>query len=57
LASGGVHPNPSGAASIEWFHSWIGTRDPRLREDILAYNEDDNLATAVVVDAIRGMER
>lgn len=51
------HPNPSGAASIEWFHSWIGTRDPRLREDILAYNEDDNLATAVVVDAIRGMER
>ncbi len=51
------HPNPSGAASIEWFHSWVETRNPRLRQDILDYNEDDNLATAVVVDAIRGMER
>lgn len=46
--------NPSGAASIEWYHRWIETGDPSIRQRILDYNEDDCLATGVVVDGIRG---
>jgi predicted RecB family nuclease len=44
--------NPSGAASIEWFHRWIETRNPALRLRILQYNEDDCIATRVLLDAI-----
>jgi predicted RecB family nuclease len=45
--------HPSGAASIEWYHRWIETHDPAIRQRILDYNEDDCLATGIVVDAIR----
>lgn len=48
--------HPSGAASIEWFHRYIETGDPAIKQRILDYNEDDNLASAVVADAIRGFE-
>jgi predicted RecB family nuclease len=47
--------NPSGAASIEWYHRWIETGDPSVRQRILDYNEDDCLATGVVVDGIRNL--
>lgn len=46
--------NPSGAASIEWYHRWIETGDVAIKQRILDYNEDDCLATGVVVDGIRG---
>lgn len=53
-------PNPSGAASIEWFNRFIESADPQERADlkkrILAYNEDDNLATAVVLEGIRALQ-
>jgi predicted RecB family nuclease len=49
--------DPSGAASIEWFDSWLKKRDPEMKERILAYNEDDCRATLVLLDAIRLMER
>lgn len=45
--------HPSGAASIEWYHRWTESRDPAVRKRILDYNEDDCLATGVVVDGIR----
>jgi len=45
--------DPSGAASIEWYHRWIETADPAVKQRILEYNEDDCLATGVVVDEIR----
>ena len=45
--------NPSGAASIEWFHRWIETGDPEIRQRILDYNEDDCRATRVLLDGIR----
>ena len=45
--------HPSGTASIEWFHRWIETGDPAIKQRILEYNEDDCLATGVLVDAIR----
>ena len=45
--------DPSGAASIEWFHQWAETGDPAIRQRILAYNEDDCRATRVLVDALR----
>jgi predicted RecB family nuclease len=45
--------HPSGAASIEWFHRWIETNDPAVRQRILEYNEDDCLATRVLLDALR----
>ena len=46
-------PHPSGAASIEWFHRWIETNDPAVRQRILEYNEDDCLATRVLLDSLR----
>lgn len=45
--------HPSGAASIEWYHRWIESGDPAIKQRILDYNEDDCLATGVVVDGIR----
>lgn len=44
--------HPSGAASIEWYHRWIDSSDPAIRQRILDYNEDDCMATGVVVDGI-----
>lgn len=44
--------HPSGAASIEWFHRWIETGDPQVRQRILDYNEDDCRATRVLRDAL-----
>ena len=45
--------DPSGAASIEWYHRWVEERDPAVRQRILDYNEDDCLATAVLLDKVR----
>ncbi len=45
--------NPSGAASIEWFHRWVETGDPQIKQRILDYNEDDCRATRVLLDGIR----
>ena len=45
--------DPSGAASIEWFDRWIKTGDPEVRQRILDYNEDDCIATRVLLDWIR----
>ena len=46
-------PHPSGAASIEWFYRWTESGDPKIRERILEYNEDDCRATRVLLDGIR----
>jgi predicted RecB family nuclease len=47
--------NPSGAASIEWYNRWVETCDPAIKQRILDYNEDDCLATGVVVDGVRNL--
>jgi uncharacterized protein len=47
--------NPSGADSIEWYHRWIETGDSSVRQRILDYNEDDCIATRVLLDGIRNM--
>lgn len=47
--------DPSGAASIEWYHRWVEERDPAVRQRILDYNEDDCRATAVLLDGIRAL--
>ncbi|QYE36298.1 TM0106 family RecB-like putative nuclease [Polymorphobacter sp. PAMC 29334] len=47
--------DPSGAASIEWYHRWIETGDDAIRQRIADYNEDDCLATAVLLDGIRAL--
>ena len=44
--------HPSGAASIKWFHRWIESGDPAVRQRILDYNEDDCRATRVLRDAL-----
>ena len=49
-------PHPSGAASIEWFHRWVETRDPLIKQRILEYNEDDCRATRVLLDGIRELK-
>jgi uncharacterized protein len=46
-------PEPSGAASIEWYHRWVETGDPKIRQRIHDYNHDDCKATRVLLDAIR----
>jgi len=48
--------NPSGAASIEWYNRWIESGDPAIKQRILDYNEDDCLASGVVVDGIRDLQ-
>lgn len=45
--------HPSGAASIEWFDRWVKTGDDDIRQRILDYNEDDCVATRVLLDGIR----
>jgi predicted RecB family nuclease len=45
-------PNPSGAASIEWYHRWTESRDPSIRQRIFDYNEDDCRAMRVLLDGI-----
>lgn len=47
--------HPSGAASIEWFDRWVKERDPSVRDRILEYNEDDCVATRVLLDGIRAL--
>lgn len=47
--------DPSGAASIEWYNRWLQSRDPAIKQRILEYNQDDCVATGVVVDAVRGL--
>jgi uncharacterized protein len=47
--------SPSGAASIEWYNRWLETGDPVIKQRILDYNEDDCLATGVVVDGVRAL--
>jgi predicted RecB family nuclease len=44
--------DPSGANSIEWFRSWRAKGDPAIRERIVRYNNDDVIATRVVLDAL-----
>ena len=48
-------PNPSGAASIEWYDRWCTHRTPELKQRILNYNQDDCCATRVLLDAIRDL--
>jgi len=45
--------SPSGTDSVEWYHRWIETGDVSLRQRILHYNEDDCVATRVLLDGIR----
>jgi predicted RecB family nuclease len=47
--------DPSGAASIEWFHRWIETGDMSIKQRILDYNEDDCIATRVLLDGINAL--
>ena len=44
--------HPSGAASVEWFHRWVETKDREIRQRILDYNEDDCRATRVLRDGL-----
>ena len=48
--------DPGGANSIEWFDRWVTTRDPVLRDRIVAYNRDDVKASARVREALRELE-
>jgi uncharacterized protein len=50
-------PHPSGAASIEWYDRWVKEGDPAIRKRILDYNEDDCMATRVLLDALRSLQR
>ncbi|THD34478.1 MAG: TM0106 family RecB-like putative nuclease [Sphingomonas sp.] len=47
--------DPSGAASIEWYHRWVETGDTAVRQRIVDYNEDDCRATIVLLDGIRAL--
>jgi len=44
---------PSGAASVRWYHDWVDTRDVAIKQRILEYNEDDCRAMRVLVDFLR----
>jgi uncharacterized protein len=55
LGFNGRDPNPSGAASIEWYDRFVQTGDRDLLQRILDYNEDDCRAMVVLLDALRQM--
>ncbi len=46
-------PDPSGVASIQWFHEWVESGDESIRRRILEYNEDDCLAMRALVDKLQ----
>lgn len=46
-------PTPSGAASIEWYHRWLESKDQGVRKRILDYNEDDCIAMRVLLDGLK----
>ncbi len=48
--------HPSGANSIEWFDRWTKTKDESIRQRILDYNNDDCVATRVLLDGIRELQ-
>jgi uncharacterized protein len=48
--------DPSGASSIEWFDQWAKMGDPKLRQRLLEYNEDDCRAMRIVLDRMKTME-
>jgi predicted RecB family nuclease len=47
--------NPSEATSIEWYDRWVNTKDRDVKERILVYNEDDCVATRVLLHCIRAI--
>lgn len=47
--------NPSGAASIQWFNDWCESKDEKVLQRILDYNEDDCIAMIVVRDKLRSL--
>lgn len=47
---------PSGAASIKWYHSWCETGDESVKQRILEYNEDDCVAMRWLSDAAMELE-
>ncbi len=47
--------DPSGASSIEWYHRWVESKDETIKNRILEYNEDDCVATRVLLEAIRNL--
>lgn len=47
--------NPSGAASIQWFNAWCKSKDDRIFQRILDYNEDDCIAMIVVKDKLNSL--
>lgn len=49
--------DPSGASSVEWYHRWVESKDESVRQRILEYNEDDCIATRVLLDGLRGLKR
>ena len=49
--------DPSGASSIEWYHRWVESKDEAIKKRILEYNEDDCVATRILLDGIRGLKK
>jgi predicted RecB family nuclease len=47
--------HPSGAASIEWYDRWVTDEAPELKARLLQYNEDDCVATRVLLDGIKNL--
>jgi uncharacterized protein len=46
-------PSPSGAESIEWYHRWVDNKSDDIKRRILKYNEDDCIATRVLLEDIQ----
>lgn len=46
---------PSGALSIQWYNNYLETKDKKVLERILLYNEDDCKATMILKDAIENL--
>jgi len=50
-------PEPSGAASVEWYHRCVETGDAAFWQRILKYNEDECRAMRVLLDGIYALHQ
>lgn len=46
-----------GAQSIFWYEEWLETKDRRILQDVIDYNEDDVLATACLDEWLRSSKK
>ena len=51
------HPAASGLAALSWRRQWEVSREPKLKERLLIYNQEDCAAAQTVAEALSALSR